>query len=140
LSATIGAVYDCALDPVRWTMVMGELATLLGASRAFLGVSTPKGETSTIVAAPGYSAADFTTPEMALNPIVPLGLTYPPDAAFVASRDYGLPQLQAILGIAVATVRSHLSSLFHRTGTACQAELVARTLSLASLLRPRQER
>jgi DNA-binding CsgD family transcriptional regulator len=44
-----------------------------------------------------------------------------------------------ILGISVATVRSHLSALFDRTGTSRQAELVARTLSLASPLRPAQQ-
>lgn len=95
LSATIGAIYDCALDPARWTKVMGDLAALLGASRAFLGTGTTSGGTPTIVAAPGYVPADFTAPEIALNPILPLGLTYPPDTAFVASRDYGLPLLQA---------------------------------------------
>jgi DNA-binding CsgD family transcriptional regulator len=95
LSDTIGAIYDCALDPGRWTVVMGELAALLGASRAFLGVGTPASGMRTIVAAPGYSPQDFTAPEMALNPIVPLGLTLPPDSSLVASRDYGLLQLQA---------------------------------------------
>lgn len=94
MSATVGAIYDCALDPTRWATVMAELAGLLGASRAFLGVSTPAGETPTIVAAPGYLAEDFTAPEMALNPIPPLGLIHPPDTAFVASRDYGLEQFR----------------------------------------------
>jgi hypothetical protein len=32
LSATIGAIHDCALDPTRWSTVMGDLAALLGAS------------------------------------------------------------------------------------------------------------
>lgn len=95
MSATVGAIYDCALDPTRWTAVLCELAAQLGASRAFLGVGTSAGDVSIIVAAPGYVPEDFTTPALALNPIPSLGLTYAPDTAFVASRDYGLPQLQA---------------------------------------------
>jgi DNA-binding CsgD family transcriptional regulator len=70
----------------------------------------------------------------------------------IAARSFGLTAAQVqvlaflaqgntpeeiadILGLSMATVRSHLSALFHRTGTARQAELVARTLSLASPLR-----
>jgi DNA-binding CsgD family transcriptional regulator len=41
-----------------------------------------------------------------------------------------------ILGVSVTTVRSHLADLFAKSGTSRQAELVARTLSLASPLRP----
>ncbi len=40
-----------------------------------------------------------------------------------------------IIGISATTVRSHLAEMFRRTGTGRQAELVARTLSLASPLR-----
>jgi DNA-binding CsgD family transcriptional regulator len=40
-----------------------------------------------------------------------------------------------IIGISSTTVRSHLSELFRRTGTGRQADLLARTLSLASPLR-----
>lgn len=45
-------------------------------------------------------------------------------------------EISDLLGITAATVRSHLADLFRRTGTARQAELVARALSLASPLRP----
>jgi DNA-binding CsgD family transcriptional regulator len=41
-----------------------------------------------------------------------------------------------ILGISVSTVRSHLLELFAKSGTSRQGELIARTLSLASPLRP----
>jgi DNA-binding CsgD family transcriptional regulator/PAS domain-containing protein len=44
-------------------------------------------------------------------------------------------EIADIIGLSTATVRSHLSELFGRTGTSRQAELVARTLSLASPLR-----
>jgi hypothetical protein len=44
-------------------------------------------------------------------------------------------EIAAILGVSISTVRSHLRDLFGRTGTTRQAELVARTLSLASPLR-----
>ena len=40
-----------------------------------------------------------------------------------------------LLGVSGTTVRSHLADLFARSGTSRQAELVARTLSLASPLR-----
>lgn len=40
-----------------------------------------------------------------------------------------------LIGISSTTVRSHLSELFRRTGTGRQADLLARTLSLASPLR-----
>jgi DNA-binding CsgD family transcriptional regulator len=40
-----------------------------------------------------------------------------------------------ILGVGMATIRKHLKDLFARSGTSRQAELVARTLSLASPLR-----
>lgn len=95
LSAMIGAIYDCALDPSRWTGVMAELAGLLGATRAFLGVGTPAGLAPVITAAPGYTIDDFKLNDLAINPIVPIGLTYPPDTSFVTSRDYGLDALRA---------------------------------------------
>lgn len=43
--------------------------------------------------------------------------------------------IAGILGITDSTVRSHLKSLFGKTGTSRQAELVARALSLVSPLR-----
>ncbi len=95
LSATIGAIYGCVLDPGRWTSVLSELAGLLQSPRAFLGVATSLGDTPTIVAAPGYTAQDLAAPEMVLNPMAPLSLIHPLDRPFVVSRDFGLPQLQA---------------------------------------------
>lgn len=70
----------------------------------------------------------------------------------IASRTFGLTPAQVqvlaflaqghapegiadILGVATSTVKTHLAELFRRTGTARQAELVARALSLASPLR-----
>jgi DNA-binding CsgD family transcriptional regulator len=91
----IGGIYDCALDPGRWDAVLTELAGLLGSSRAFLGVMTPAGQSQALVAAPGFTTQDIGVPENALNPIAPLLLTQPPDSAYLASRDYGLPRLKA---------------------------------------------
>ncbi|MGG5823879.1 helix-turn-helix transcriptional regulator [Falsiroseomonas sp. HW251] len=71
----------------------------------------------------------------------------------IAARSFGLTPAQVqvlafltqghtpdgiaeILGVSVATVRSHLADLFAKSGTSRQAELVGRTLSLASPLRP----
>jgi len=70
----------------------------------------------------------------------------------IAAREFGLTAAQVqvlsflaqghspdaiadILGISTRTVRAHLADLFSKSGTSRQAELVARTLSLASPLR-----
>jgi|GEM_PF-1269324 len=54
--------------------------------------------------------------------------------AFLA-QGHAPDDIAGILGISLSTVRSHLADLFGKTGTSRQAELVARTLSLASPLR-----
>ncbi|HZF75232.1 MAG TPA: helix-turn-helix transcriptional regulator [Acetobacteraceae bacterium] len=51
------------------------------------------------------------------------------------SQGHAPDAIAEILGVTVATVRTHLAELFRRTGTTRQAELVARTLSVASPLR-----
>lgn len=54
--------------------------------------------------------------------------------AFLA-QGHAPEAISDIIGISSTTVRSHLSELFRRTGTGRQADLLARTLSLASPLR-----
>jgi PAS domain-containing protein len=96
LSGTIGRIYDCALRPEGWPTLVAELAGMIGARRAVLGVSTPSGQGSAVSIAHGL---DWGTQESVrydpLNPILPLGLVWPFDRAFVASRDYGLEALRA---------------------------------------------
>ena len=54
--------------------------------------------------------------------------------AFLA-QGHAPEAIAEIIGVSVATVRTHLSDLFRKTDTTRQAELVARALSLASPLR-----
>ncbi len=95
LSATIGTIYDCVADPSRWEATFAALGDTIGASRGFLGVSTASG--TEVRMAVGHRFV--LTPEAArlvpLNPLLPLGLIWDLDRAYVASRDYGLPALQA---------------------------------------------
>jgi DNA-binding CsgD family transcriptional regulator len=44
----------------------------------------------------------------------------------------GPQEISEVLGVSLATIRSHLAELFRRTGTRNQAELVARILGAAS--------
>ncbi|MCB4822153.1 helix-turn-helix transcriptional regulator [Roseicella aerolata] len=96
LSDTIGAIYDCAMRPERWELVLAELAGMIGARRAFLGIGSPGGTMKAIVVDHGI---DFSPQDAArynpINPILPLGMVWPFDRALVASRDYGLEELRA---------------------------------------------
>ncbi len=95
LSATIGSIYDCVLDPARWQTLMPELGAAISARRTYLGMMTPGGESRGRIFLHGYPQGDHIRRYSAINPFGPLGLMYPIDKSYVASRDYGLPALKA---------------------------------------------
>lgn len=98
LSQMIGAVYDCVLDPERWATLLPEIAELIGARRAFLGVATAGGAILGRAFVHGYDMDMAEIERQArINPILPLGLVAPLDRAYVVSRDYGLDALKASL-------------------------------------------
>ena len=95
LSETIAAIYDCAVDPARWQVVIPQLAGLIGARRAALGVATISGAMPVVAALHGYDGVDNMATYAPLNPLLPLSLVAVPDKALVASRAIGLPALRA---------------------------------------------
>lgn len=95
LSATIGTVYDCVLRPEGWEPLMAELAAMVGGRRAHLGVATAHGQVVTLAVNHGIAVDESLYRYGPLNPMLPLGLTWPQDKALVASRDYGLEALHA---------------------------------------------
>lgn len=95
LGTTIGAIYDCVLDPGRWETLLPELGALIGARRAYLGVATPAGENRGRVFLHGFPSLEDSMRHAEINPLLPVGLVLQPDRAYVVSRDFGLTALRA---------------------------------------------
>ncbi len=95
LSTTIGRIYDCALHPEGWQPLILEFAEMLGARRAFLGVTGAGGRAMMISVMHGIAADETLERYARINPILPISLVWPFDKALVSSRDYGLQALQA---------------------------------------------
>jgi DNA-binding CsgD family transcriptional regulator/PAS domain-containing protein len=95
LSQTIGRIYDCVLRPEAWQELISSLAEMLEARRAFLGLSDANGQTLAISVTHNIAADAALERYSRINPILPIGLTWPYDKAFVVSRDYGLEAFQA---------------------------------------------
>lgn len=74
LSATIGKIYDCALQPERWRDVMPEFDEAIGARRAFFGIGKPSGDFNPVVIADESAIGPDIHQHMHLSPIMPLGM------------------------------------------------------------------
>ena len=95
LGATIGRIYDCVLHPESWQPVMADLGALIGSRRVTMGVVTAGGQVPALGIQHGVDADDPWDQYAPINPLLPLGLTWPIDKAFVALRDYGAEALTA---------------------------------------------
>lgn len=97
LSRMIGRVYDCVLHPDRWSATLRAIGETIGAQRGALAVAVVGSPRGRLMAT--YGLEDFTPAVMErmnpLNPVLPIGLVWPFDRAYVVSRDYGLERYQA---------------------------------------------
>jgi DNA-binding CsgD family transcriptional regulator/PAS domain-containing protein len=88
LAATIGAIYDCVLEPARWQDLMPRLAAEVGARSSYLGVTTANGQLQQTVVATGLPPIEEMSANATLSPFLPIGLVWPLDKPYVVSRDY----------------------------------------------------
>jgi DNA-binding CsgD family transcriptional regulator len=90
LNETLGEIYDCVLDAARWQVLLPKLGDMIGARRVAMGVVDQTGATQAgYVVMHGYPSVERVYQYAALNPVLPLTLTWPLDRSFVVSRDMG---------------------------------------------------
>lgn len=100
LSALIGSIYDCTLDPSRWDQTLGQVARLLGCEQAILSLNDLRRHTALIKKTLGWEPSwlhERTRHMAEINGVLGPWLLRQPslDHAFVASRDVPAPALAA---------------------------------------------
>jgi len=91
LSALIGAIYDCALDPSRWERTLGEMVSALNCRNALLSLTDMRYDRLMLTRGFGMDATWWHSfqkyvPEVAAQ-LSSIMSTWPIDKPFVMSRD-----------------------------------------------------
>jgi len=100
LSALIGAIYDCALDPARWEHALGEMVAALDCHNALLSLTDMRHDRLLLTRSFGMneewwrSFHDKHVPEVAAQLSTILAI-WPADKPFMISRDLPADTLQS---------------------------------------------
>ena len=95
-SDLVGLIYDCALDKDRWSEVLERLCGATKAEFGELSVTNVATRQWSVAAAHNWprAALEEMAQNLAVNPLVPLGLVYDVGKPFCGSRDYGVEAMR----------------------------------------------